>query len=202
MRVLIFSFFFVFYASGQQGEVLVIGNHERVCFGHSQLIELSDSLPDSLDKYGAILLFSNASSQLNKTHLNRLVSFVEDGGGLYTGAENWPMQAESNQITEHLFKKESYGNYTENSAEVSSTEGNLDLHELESIPTGVTAVAFPLDYRLHVEAWVGDQALILSGDVGEGRIIIDGGYSRFYCEQRTSLTDVLLYKILMYLLGD
>ena len=52
---------------------------------------------------------------------------------------------------------------------------------MQSVPAGTTTVAFPLDYRLKVEAWINDEPLILSGESYKGKIIIDGGYSRFYC---------------------
>ena len=202
MRSFFFCFLLSFFGLSQQGEVLVIGNHERVCFNNCPNVDISDSLPKTLENYNAILLFSNSTSQLKENQIDQLTSFVENGGGLYTGAENWPMQAEANQITNHIFNKESYGNFSEEVAEVNEIPGNLDLKEIESIPPGTTTVAFPLDYRLCVEVWLNDQALILSGTIGKGRIIIDGGYSRFYCDQRTDVTDVLLYKILMYLLGE
>jgi hypothetical protein len=40
-------------------------------------------------------------------------------------------------------------------------------------------VTFPMDYRLKVEVWSGDEPLILSGNFGKGKIILDGGYARF-----------------------
>ena len=67
---------------------------------------------------------------------------------------------------------------------------------METIPAGRSTVAFPMDYRLRVEAWVADQPLILSGELDAGKVIIDGGYSRFYCDQRSEVTDVLWNAIL------
>jgi hypothetical protein len=42
-----------------------------------------------------------------------------------------------------------------------------------------STVTFPMDYRLKVEVWSGDEPLILSGNFGKGKIILDGGYARF-----------------------
>ena len=114
------------------------------------------------------------------------------------GAENWPLQAESNQITEKLYLKSSYGSYDQEIAD-NPPGGNLKLNELDTIPAGRSTVAFPLDYRLKVEAWVDDQPLIQSGQIGEGRIIVDGGYSRFYCDQRNNDTDSILVRFINYL---
>ncbi|MDX2360549.1 MAG: hypothetical protein QNK23_07065 [Crocinitomicaceae bacterium] len=201
MRIITLAFLFSFWAFGQQESVLVIGNHSNICFDNCPAVEITDSFPDDLEVYSVILLFSNSTSQLKSDNINQLAQFLERGGGLYSGSENWPMQAESNQITHYLYKKESFGNFNINETEVSQVNGNLNLQELPAIPAGTSTVAFPLDYRLQVEVWLNDQALILSGNIGEGRIIIDGGYSRFYCSQRTNVTDALLDKIVMYLLG-
>ena len=75
----------------------------------------------------------------------------------------------------------------------------MQLENLPDLPAGKTTSAFPLDYRLKVEAWVSDQALILSGNIGKGRIIIDGGYSRFYCENTNELSVEMLSRFITYL---
>lgn len=177
-----------------------MGNHLHVCLDSIPNYQIRDSLPQSLNNYGAILLFSNSTSKLSQHHIEQIVDFVEDGGGLYAGAENWPLQAESNQVTHRLYKKESFGDYESMEAEVSATDSNLELEE-RVIPAGKSTVAFPMDYRLKVEVWIEDQPLILSGKLEKGKIIIDGGYSRFYCDQRNLTTDRLLLKIIDFLLS-
>lgn len=155
-------------------------------------------LPESLDSFKIICFFSNSTSSLTETEATRVESFVRSGGGLYLGAENWPLQAESNQLTKKLYMKESFGEYDLPVAQIEQQSGNLQL-EMETIPAGRSTVAFPMDYRLRVEAWVADQPLILSGNLDAGKVIIDGGYSRFYCNQRTEITDSLWKAILAYL---
>jgi len=135
---------------------------------------------------------------LSDSEALRVENFVRAGGGLYLGAENWPLQAESNQLTKKIYLKESFGEYDSPEAEIEQKSGNLHL-EMATIPAGRSTVAFPMDYRLRVEAWVADQPLILSGKIDEGNVIIDGGYSRFYCDQRTEITDSLWKAILVYL---
>ena len=182
----------------QDHHVLLLGNVDSLCAIDSSQ-NFSDTLPKSLDSYEAVMLFSNATSHLSEGDIDRLLDFVEDGGGLYSGAENWPLQAESMQISESLYTKKSFGSYKEEQAEPSYKTGNLMLDTLKSIPAGTSTVAFPLDYRLRVDAWVQDQPLILSGEVGNGRLIIDGGYSRFYCNQRSDESDELFRVFLRYL---
>lgn len=199
MRVLfLFAFLIAFNCTAQEGSTgLVIGNVNRICLPDTLLV-VSDSLPDSLFSYNTIFLFSNATSFLESSDVNRIEKFVEDGGGLYSGADNWPLQAEANQITQQIYKKESFGYYEAEIAR-SAEAGNLKLNDLDTIPAGSTTSAFPMDYRLKVEAWVEDQPLIQSGTYGSGRIVIDTGYSRFYCGLRDENSDVLFWRIYEFL---
>lgn len=188
-------------ALSQNGEsALVIGNVERLCLPDTTLI-IKNELPDSLENFNTIFLFSNATSLLSTDDVVRIDSFIVQGGGLYNGADNWPLQAEANQISQKLYRKESFGNYEEDLA-VSNEKGNLALSELDSIPAGTSTSAFPMDYRLRVEAWVADQPLILSGEHGKGHIVIDTGYSRFYCDLRDENTDIIFEKVFRYLRGE
>lgn len=175
--VLIFLFFSTALLS--QEEVLFVGNTAHICIDSLLLsVSTSKELPEDLNPYGVIFIFSNARSVLSGDDQIRLLDFLKKGNGLYLGSENWPLQAESNQLTEALYTKRSWGNFDGGSATSDST--GL-LKDIDTFPAGNTTVAFPLDYRLKVEAWVNDEPLILSGQVYEGRLIIDGGYSRFYC---------------------
>ena len=185
---------FLSIAQDRIENVLIVGNFDSICIEDSNLTKVK-VLPEILDSFQVICLFSNATSSLTEDEASRVESFVRSGGGLYLGAENWPLQAESNQLTKKLYLKESFGEYDSPVAEIQRESGNLHL-EMETIPAGRSTVAFPMDYRLRVEAWVSDQPLILSGKVDEGKVIIDGGYSRFYCDQRS---DSLWKAIITYL---
>lgn len=184
-----------------QESILLIGNSEKLCYMEQFSIADPEKLPADLSSYKAIYIFSNSTSQLTKSDIQRIISYVENGGGLYTGSENWPFQAESRQITQELYKKENYGEYKISAASSSVQDGNLNLNTITEIPAGESTVAFPLDHRLTVEAWIEDQPLILSGNYGKGRIIIDGGYSRFYCTHRNEICDELFERFKKYLIG-
>ena len=201
MRLLITILLFTSSVFSQENQTLLLGNYNSLCLNDS-LYETSDSLPESLDDVKVIMLFSGSTSNLNQDDIERIVDFVKEGGGLYSGAENWPMQAESNQMTHRIYKKESYGEFEDVNAQSPEQAGNLALNSMDSIPAGNTTVAFPMDYRLKVEAWVEDQPIILSGQLGKGRIIIDGGYSRFYCNNRSIESDELLHIFLKFLKPD
>ena len=200
MRIVCFIlvlFPFLTFAQIEYGQVLVVGNFSSICLEDSSISKVT-SLPASLDSFQIICFFSNSTSSLTEDEASRVERFVRSGGGLYLGAENWPLQAESNQLTKKLYLKESFGEYDAGVAEIEQESGNLKL-EMETIPAGRSTVAFPMDYRLRVEAWVADQPLILSGKVDAGKVIIDGGYSRFYCDQRSEVTDLLWRAIIAFL---
>ncbi|PHR31878.1 MAG: hypothetical protein COA38_07375 [Fluviicola sp.] len=188
---------FLSTAQTESNQVLLVGNFGSVCMEDSTVLRTT-VLPASLDSFKIICFFSNSTSSLTESEATRVEHFVRSGGGLYLGSENWPLQAESNQLTQKLYLKESFGEYDSPLAEIEQESGNLQL-EMETIPAGRSTVAFPMDYRLRVEAWVADQPLILSGKVDQGKVIIDGGYSRFYCDQRSTVTDSLWKAIIAYL---
>ncbi|MCH2229676.1 MAG: hypothetical protein MK105_04970 [Crocinitomicaceae bacterium] len=193
LSLTIFSIHFIY---GQN--TIALGNTAPICFKSESIISV-DSIPNNLVGIDAIIVLSNSTSSLDKTDIERINQFVRSGGGLYIGAENWPMQAEGKQLTEYIYNKSHFGTYKSQIAEKTSQQNNLSLKEIDSIPSGSSIVAFPMDYRLKVELWIENQPLILSGKHGKGRIVIDGGYSRFYCNQRTATTDLLLKEILNYI---
>ena len=125
---------------------LVLGNVNKLCFQDSTL-EISDTLPASLDSFSTLFFFSNSTSNLSADHIDQIEQFLINGGGLYTGSDNWPLQAEANQITKEFYQKESFGNYEVDVAQVNPV-GNLKLTEADTVPAGKTTSAFPLDYRL------------------------------------------------------
>lgn len=183
-----------------QPPAYVYGNQSKLCLEDTINTQELQSL-DSTFNSDIIFIFSGGGNGLNPENVEKLVDFVWQGGGLYIGAENWPLQTEANQLTQRLFNKSTFGSFQAELAE-SSQNGNLYLDEIDTIPSGTTSVAFPMDHRLTVEAWIEDQPLLLSGQYGSGRIIIDGGYSRFYCDQITSEGKQILFRIHQFLAGN
>jgi hypothetical protein len=124
---------------------------------------------------------------------------LNEGKGLYIGSENWPLQAESRILTNLFCSKQSWGNFSSTNAEAGE---NSILKNLDSISAGNSTVAFPLDYRLKVEAWINDEPLILSGKWMNGNLLIDGGYSRFYCGNQNQTNQEMLNVFLNFLIQD
>lgn len=200
MRLILFLFLIYSDFSSGQPNAYVYGNHTKICISDTLAVEQLSNL-SRISNDDVIFIFSGAGNGLTNGELDTLISFVESGGGLYIGAENWPLQTESNQITTRMFNKNAFGYYTAETAEC-AVNGNLAFNDLDTIPSGKTAVAFPMDHRLTVEAWVEDQPLLLTGNFGNGRIVIDGGYSRFYCDQLNNEGKTILYRIYQFLTGD
>ena len=71
-----------------QDPVLLIGNTKKLCYIDEFTIDETAILPRDLSSYKAIYIFSNSTSQLTQTDIQRIITFVENGGGLYTGSEN------------------------------------------------------------------------------------------------------------------
>jgi len=197
--ILTLSFLFVLncvHNSFGQSKILFTGNISKICL-ESESSEIYSSLyfPDSINNYDAIFIFSGAQTILKDSHIESLLEFLQSGKGVYLGSENWPLQAESNQLTSLLFSKQAWGNFSQENAEISI--GISLLSNFDSLPAGKTTVSFPLDYRLKVIAWVEDEPLIQIGETFGGQLILDGGYSRFYCENER----IENWKVLLEFIG-
>ena len=191
--------YFLTFSTFSQTTVLLLGNSDKICTRENSTIrfEYNNILPDSISKFSAIMIFSGANSALKLSDLDRLAHYVKNGNGLYIGCENWPLQAESNQLTNYFFQKEFWGNNTMVVAE--STKNEKGLIESEYLNAGQSTVQFPMDSRLKVEAWVNDEPLILSTEYFGGQLLLDGGYSRFYCldqKEKNAIWESLLEYLL------
>jgi hypothetical protein len=179
-----------------QHNYLVIGNTHSLCLD-SNFFTLKSSL-DSLEKYDVLFIFSNATSSFSGSDLERIQTFLSTGKGVYIGCENWPLQAEAQQLTRRLFSKEFWGETNETIATTNVLSESI-FNDKSTIPAGKSIVLFPLDVRLNVEAWVKDEPVILSSEFFGGRLILDGGYSRFYCSEMNTDTKEVWEILLKYL---
>lgn len=192
MRLIIYLFFFFsLQCSWSQTEILLIGNTKKICPAKNDSILYSqqDSLPGNIERYQAIFLFSNAQSVLNSADQERILGHLQSGKGLYIGCENWPLQSEANQLTRILFGKEFWGNSKQDKAIVQKEETTI-FEDHNSFSAGNSSVQFPLDFRLKTEAWIDDEPLIQSTQTFGGNLILDGGYSRFYCDEQGKSDEV------------
>ena len=202
MKYLItFLLFVSFSAIAQPKQVLIIGNYAPICFPSDSNVhfDYAQKLPSSIDNYDVIMLFSGVVSQLNSSDIDAIISFASNGKGVYCGAENQPFQEEFNQLSNRLFAQEAWGNFTTLEATLSE-KSSIHNSENKKIYAGETTVAVPFNSNVKVEAWLDNQPLITSYSIGDGIIVFDGGYSRFYCERFESnehIFNSILYSILL-----
>ena len=187
----------LFTYSHCQEQILLLGNTKQLCFSDSTVQFFSaENLPQDIATFRSIMVFSSAHSRLSASDIEHIVQFVTAGGGLYIGSENWPLQAEGSALTERLFTKSVWTAPERTKKEIS----NMGIFRgIEDFPAGSTPVVFPLDFQLHVEVWYNDEPLILSGKLGNGKLLIDGGYSRFYCSSNGEFEKEVLAVVLNFL---
>jgi len=139
-----------------------------------------------------IIVISSVQSRLSEEDVELLYNFVIQGGSMYIAAENEPFTSEANQLTQRFFFKQFQGEITDTIAKVAiPCSSNGLFRDAKEVVAGKTVTSFPLDYRLKVELWVADNPLIMSAQFGEGRVILDGGYSRFNSLQFNSRENLL-----------
>ncbi len=181
-----------------QKEILVIGNSNEICFDTSLNFVFVENLDRILD-YDIVLIFSGASSKIKSDDISKIVDFLSKGGGLYLGCENWPFQAETNLILEQLFSFQSWGNFNSSYAKVSE---DSELTALKDIPSGNSVAVFPMDLNFKVDVWLEDKPVIMSGSFDLGRIVLDGGYSRFFCSEINTASKSFFLDLVAYLGGQ
>lgn len=196
--ILFFILFLPFGAFGQ--DILVLGKKLELKSGLDSIrFHYKDSLAeDDLTRFGTLFIFSTANSGIRPEEEKKIIDFVNNGGKLYLGAENPPFHAESSQLLKSMYNLELYGDFNSDTLEIDSYS-NFRTANDKKYSAGHTTVSFPMDYRFRVEAWSKDNPIILSGIFGAGKIIIDGGYSRFYDLENTV---GLLDEMLKFLLSD
>ena len=177
----LFIQFCVFGGLLAQSKGLILGrNFPLPEIDSSVQLQYATSFPnDSLKIYDFILIFSSSNSNLNNGNISDIQAYVNQGGNLYLGADNWPFVEESNQLTQVFFGKRYWGNQQLNKELMNKKNRTKDISEKNQYFANQSIVTFPMDYRLKVEVWSGDEPLILSGNFGKGKIILDGGYARF-----------------------
>jgi hypothetical protein len=177
----LFIQFCVFGGFLAQSKGLILGrNFPLPEIDSSVQLQYATSFPnDSLKIYDFILIFSSSNSNLNNGNIAEIQSYVNQGGNLYLGADNWPFVEESNQLTQIFFGKRYWGNQELNNELMRKKKPLKEVSDNNQDYAAQSTVNFPMDYRLKVEVWSGDEPLILSGNFGKGKIILDGGYARF-----------------------
>ncbi len=199
MKKIILLLFLIFsYVSHYAQEaILVVGKYDEICFDTNLNIEFGENLDQIID-FDVVLIFSGASCAIEIQHIPKIIEFISNGGSVYLGCDNWPFQAESNMILENLFSFHSWGNFDATIAQVSQVS---ELTNLKEIPSGNSVAVFPLNPNFRVDVWLYDKPLIMSGNFDKGVLVIDGGYSRFYCSNMNAIGLKFFSDLIKYLGG-
>ncbi len=180
-------FFIIVSVCGAQ--INVVSENMRVC---------TDSLTSEGRNFEALFVFSSAVNSLSQEQQDSIVRFVRDGGNLYCGFENDPLQAECAALIRQMFGLETYPAPLYCCEEIraeSNTAGKLGIPVLRA---ECTPVYFPIDYRFTVEVWQEDQPMVVSARFGKGKVILDGAYAHFYCDNWNAESSAFLEAILRY----
>jgi hypothetical protein len=191
--------FCVIWGFHAQSKGLILGRNIQLPEIDSSVSLHYESLfpADSLANYDFILIFSSSNSNLTADAVSKIEAYVNQGGRLYLGADNWPFVEESNQLTQVFFGKRYWGNQQQNSELMRDKKLLKDDSDKNQDFALQSTVTFPMDYRLKVEVWSGDEPLILSGNFGKGKIILDGGYARFNVALNQSVESKQIFNELM-----
>jgi hypothetical protein len=199
MLRLVIIYFLALHLNGSAQQTLVLGNHSPL--SKNLFLESYDTVQrKDLLEYDVVYIFSEAISYIDQQFLDQIDTFLQAGKGIYIGSENWPLQTDARLITQHLFQKE----FWENRSEIQSNSTKEECKNLnsEEIQAGQSIVTFPMDVRLNVEVWVDDEPLIMSSKYRGGKIILDGGYSRFYSKGISNSSRALWKEINDFLTGN
>lgn len=187
----VLTFVFFSFLHNAQESILVIGNADSICWTESLIVKTQLDSSNQLEDYSLIFVFSSAITDLSESLINQLDSAVfHQGIHLYIGAENWPMQADANALTEQMFQEQFYS--------VDRTSKS----ESEVLDVKESVVYFPLSFNFQPILWDQDEPVLQVGNYGKGKVMIDGGYSRFYCGNSDDSSRELLKKIMKMLLED
>ena len=185
MKGLFVSMLLLFVAFGLKSQaILVYGNNIDLEISNTMFsLDYKEKFPSDISSYGLVMIFSTANSNFSLREEQQIEKYLKTGGSVYLGADNWPLVQECNQLMTRFYQSRCYGNF-EDSLSIVRT-GNLILPSNDKISGGSTTVSFPMSFELKVEAWASDNPIILSGKIGEGKILLDGGYSRFYRKEES-----------------
>lgn len=166
---------------GQSNDsVCFVGNIHRIapCFVPAS----SRSLIQNVDwnSTRVLYLFSSSVKTLDSNEVRQLGAYVYAGGSLYLGFDNAPFQREGQQLLSYLFDRDVHSASVDPIATLGQPGECLNAFPREQFPSGTSVASFPMDYRWHVIAWSEDQPLLVLASVGNGIVLLDGGYARFY----------------------
>lgn len=152
-----------------------------------------DNITDtqSLQSYSQLWIFSSGNNQISVPFKDSILSFLAAGKGVYLGAENEPFWEEANSITESVWNTSFYGNFAGERVSVSRNETEVKTESIDFYQ-GNTVSVFPMHPSFQVISWVEDEPLLLMTREENQKVIVDGGYSRFFVGREEGLIELIL----------
>jgi uncharacterized protein YegL len=153
-------------------------------------------LKQVLDQSCQLWVISDTSVKLKKEHITIIKDFFSSGKGLYLWGDNEPFFADANAISEQLFSIKMSGNEEGDTVvqkKSSLSSGGFVDHPittgLDFLYEGVTIATFPThkDFNVLVYSSCGKPVTVVY-DKNNRRAILDGGFTRLYCNWDTAGT--------------
>ena len=161
-------------------------------------VRMPIDLDSRLAKACQVWLISGQINTITPSHLSSLRSFYDQGKGLYIWGDNDPWNADANYITQNFFETNIRGNYIgckvvgirKNNSGPGIIEDHLMSTGIVSFYEGHTIARIYMNQNLKPLVYSTDGNVVTAySDAGGKRVLIDGGYTRLYCDWNTAGTD-------------
>ena len=156
-----------------------------------------EELESALEKACQLWIISGNTQQLNEEHLKVIKSFFDSGRGVYIWGDNDPYYADANYVANYLFDVQMSGNVSGGNDVTIQKEarraGILPYHllttGLEFVFEGITIATIQENVILEPLVYGSEDNLVVAVYDKDGkRAILDGGFTRLYCNWNTAGT--------------
>ncbi|RFZ90006.1 hypothetical protein D0C36_23550 [Mucilaginibacter conchicola] len=182
------------------------------------LIYWKDLPPDAsilkkeLQRCCQLWVISDEIKKLDSDHLQVIYEFFHQGRGLYIWGDNDPFFADANQITNSLFQTSLNGDYHGDQVlglkSESGKSGLIPNHPIftgiEHLYEGITVSALKLNLGSLRPLLLGSDKEVVAGyfDSGGKRAVVDGGFTRLYCNWDSAGTARFVVNAAAWLVND
>jgi hypothetical protein len=155
-------------------------------------------LEKALDKACQLWVISSSTQMLNDEHAEIIKRFFYSGKGVYIWGDNDPYHADANFLSQKLIGVSMHGNYLgsknvgfkSDSTNSGMKENHLITTGLEYVYEGITIAKIEdPNNQLSPLIWSTDGNVVTAIYENQGqRLILDGGFTRLYCNWETAGT--------------
>ena len=165
-------------------------------------VDTFDYVPDNLariiDDYCQVWVVSGYQAKINSSHVRIIADYYKRGHGVYLWGDNDPFYADVNPIISELFGSSLSGNYygdqvigiQKNVASPGIVADHLITTGLVNFYEGITISHVDNLRKLQPLTYSSDGLVVTAySDENERRALIDGGFTRLYCNWDKAGTD-------------